>query len=247
MTSRTASPHSGFAVRSVAILSIIVAGLVFLAGRSFARSEEPARRVPVPTVDETVSAAAGPEKLVLAGGCFWGVQGVFQHVRGVSRAVSGYAGGGPSTAHYEIVSTGVTGHAESVEITYDPKVVTLGSLLQIFFSVAHDPTQLDGQGPDSGTQYRSAVFAIDAAQKEVVDRYIAELNTAHVFAHPVVTQSGLLKGFFPAERYHQDYLTLNPREPYIAYNDIPKVENLKRIFPEWYRETPVLVTASSPR
>jgi len=247
MTPASTTASAGSTLRRATIAATLLVGLACLAGHSLAHSEEPARRVPAPAVDETVAPSAGPEKLIVAGGCFWGVQGVFQHVHGVTRAVSGYAGGNSSTAHYEVVSTGLTGHAESVEITYDPKQVTLGSLLQIFFSVVHDPTQVDRQGPDDGTQYRSAVFPVDAAQKEIVDRYIAQLNAAHVFQRPIATKSDLGRRFFPAERYHQDYLTLNPREPYIAYNDIPKVENLKRIFPEEYRESPVLVTASGPR
>ncbi len=231
--------------RGTALFIATLLGIGYLTLHGLAHSAEAVQRVPAPTVDEPVANAPGAEKLVLAGGCFWGVQGVFQHVRGVSRAVSGYAGGSGTTAHYEVVGSGLTGHAESVEITYDPKQVTLGSLLQIFFSVAHDPTQLDRQGPDSGSQYRSAVFPRDAAQKRVVDGYIAQLGAAHVYQRPIVTKTDLLQGFYPAERYHQDYLTLNPTQPYIAYNDIPKVENLKRLFPDRYREAPVLVTVAS--
>jgi len=233
--------------RACALLAVAALCVASLACNGVAHSQEQVRRVPAPLVDESVAIGAGAEKLVLAGGCFWGIQGVYQHVRGVSRAVSGYAGGNASSAHYEVVGSGFTGHAESVEITYDPKEVTLGSLLQIFFSIAHDPTQLNRQGPDTGSQYRSAVFVADEAQKRVVDGYITQLGAAHVYQRPIVTKLEPLHGFFPAERYHQDYLTLNPTQPYIAYNDLPKLENLKRLFPEWYRQRPVLVTAAVER
>lgn len=233
--------HRPGAAGLVALASLALSAL---ACNGVAHSEEPAQRVPAAVVDESVAANPAPEKLVLAGGCFWGIQGVYQHVRGVTRAVSGYAGGSAANAHYMVVGSGLTGHAESVEITYDPKEVTLGALLQIFFSVAHDPTQLNRQGPDSGSQYRSAIFVADDAQKRVADAYVAQLGNGHVYQHPIVTRLEPLHGFYPAERYHQDYLTLNPTEPYIAYNDLPKIENLKRLFPERYRSTPVLVTAA---
>ena len=179
---------------------------------------------------------------MIAGGCFWGVQGVFQHTAGVVNAVSGYAGGSKSTADYNMVSTGSTGHAESVEIKYDPKKISYGKILQIFFSVAHDPTQLNRQGPDSGTQYRSAIFTTSDEQKKVAEAYIAQLNGAKVFNKPIVTKVGALEAFYPAEAYHQDYLTLHPSQPYIAMHDLPKVENLKRLFPDVYRAEPVLVS-----
>lgn len=214
----------------------------FLLWQFPARSEEQARPVPAAVIDEPVAAASGSETAVLAGGCFWGVQGVFQHVKGVSRALSGYAGGGPDTAHYERVEQGDTGHAESVQITYDPKQISYGQLLQIYFSVAHDPTQLNRQGPDSGTQYRSAIFPQDAMQQRVADAYIAQLGQAGVFHQPIVTRTKTSQGFYPAEDYHQDFLALNPSYPYIAINDLPKVRNLKRLFPERYRDKPVLVT-----
>src|SRR6201999_3361982 len=172
---------------------------------------------------------------------FWGVQGVFQHTAGVVNAVSGYAGGSKSTADYNTVSTGSTGHAESVEIKYDPKKISYGKILQIFFSVAHDPTQLNRQGPDTGTQYRSALFPVDAEQARIAKDYIAQLDAAHVFKSAIVTRIEPGKAFYPAEDYHQDFLTLNPTYPYIVYNDLPKVENLKQIFPDLYREKPVLV------
>jgi peptide-methionine (S)-S-oxide reductase len=180
---------------------------------------------------------------VLAGGCFWGVQGVFQHVKGVTSAVSGYTGGEKGTAEYETVSTGSTGHAESVEVTFDPHQISYGRILQIYFSVAHDPTELNRQGPDTGTQYRSAIFPTDAEQAKIAKAYIAQLNQARVFDAAIVTKIEPGKTFFRAEGYHQDYLTLHPSQPYIAYNDIPKVEALKRIFPDAYRADPVLVAA----
>ncbi|MCA1454720.1 peptide-methionine (S)-S-oxide reductase MsrA [Bradyrhizobium sp. BRP22] len=224
-------------------LSLGAAALGALAIASFAavpsRAAEDAVIIPAPAVD--AKAADGIQTAVLAGGCFWGVQGVFQHTAGVVSAVSGYAGGSKATADYNMVSTGTTGHAESVEIKYDPKQVSYGKLLQIFFSVVHDPTQLNRQGPDTGTQYRSAIFVTNDDQKKVAEAYIAQLNAAKVYKKPIVTKIGALEGFYPAEAYHQDYLTLHPNQPYIAYNDIPKVENLKKIFAENYKEKPTLV------
>ena len=198
--------------------------------------------IPAPTVD--VQATDGTQTAVVAGGCFWGVQGVFQHTAGVVNAVSGYAGGSKATADYSTVSTGSTGHAESVEIKYDPKQISYGKILQIFFSVAHDPTQLNRQGPDSGTQYRSVIFTTSDEQRKVADAYIAQLNAAKVYRKPIVTKVGPLEGFYPAEAYHQDYLTLHPSQPYIAYNDIPKVENLKKLFAANYLEKPTLVSSA---
>jgi peptide-methionine (S)-S-oxide reductase len=180
---------------------------------------------------------------VFAGGCFWGVQGVFQRVHGVSQAVSGYSGGSEKTAMYELVGSGLTGHAESVKVTYDPKKVSYGTLLQIFFSVVHHPTQLNRQGPDSGTQYRSAIFYADAAQKETAEKYIAQLDGAKSYPKKIVTQVVPLVAFYPAEAYHQDYLTLHPTSGYIVYNDLPKIANLKEIFPQQYRAEPALVMA----
>src|SRR6202044_2121227 len=198
--------------------------------------------IPVPAAD--LPASDGTQTVVVAGGCFWGVQGVFQHTAGVVNAVSGYAGGSKNTADYSTVSTGTTGHAESVEVKYDPKKISYGKILQIFFSVAHDPTQLNRQGPDSGTQYRSAIFTTNDEQKKVTEAYIAQLDAAKVYRKPIVTKVGPLEGFYPAEAYHQDYLTLHPSQPYIAYNDIPKVENLKKIFAENYIEKPTLVSSA---
>ena len=184
---------------------------------------------------------AGPlQTAVLAGGCFWGVQGVYEHVRGVRKVLAGYAGGDKATAQYETVSSGTTGHAESVKIVFDPAEISYGQILQIAFSVVHDPTQLNRQGPDVGSQYRSSVFYGDDGQKRIAEAYIAQLNQAHAFARPIVTRVDPLKGFYPAEDYHQDYLIHNPTVPYIAYFDIPKIENLKRTFPELYSGQPVL-------
>ena len=204
-----------------------------------AKSAEPAVSLPAPAVNE--GSAPATEKVVLAGGCFWGVQAVFQHVKGVTDAVSGYAGGARDTADYAEVSTGRTGHAESVEVTFDPKVVSYGTILQIYFSVAHNPTELNYQGPDSGTQYRSEIFYESESQKRVAEAYVAQLGAAKVFGKPIVTRIEALSGFYPAEAHHQNYATLNPDSPYIAYNDAPKVANLGKLFPGQYRASPKLV------
>jgi peptide-methionine (S)-S-oxide reductase len=195
-----------------------------------------------PTIDNP-KASGIPQTAVLAGGCFWGVQGVFEHVRGVQKVVAGYAGGDRSTAQYETVSSGTTGHAESVKITFDPAAISYGQILQIAFSVVLDPTQLNRQGPDIGTQYRSAVFYVDETQKHIAEAYISQLDSSHAFPRPIVTRVDPLKGFYPAEYYHQDYLIHNPSAPYIAMYDIPKVENFKRLFPEIYSGRPVLANA----
>lgn len=201
--------------------------------------------VPAPLLDELAPGGNGTfETAVFAGGCFWGVQGVFQRVQGVTRAVSGYSGGEASTAHYEVVGSGNTGHAESVEITYDPARISFGQLLRIYFSVVADPTQKDRQGADRGTQYRSAIFAQDAGQRRIAEAYIDQLGKARFFGAPIATTVEDFKGFYPAEDYHQDFLFDNPTYPYIAVNDIPKVEALHELFPDRYRETPVLVKAA---
>ena len=232
------SPFSRLALGAAALGALAVSA--FAIAPSLAA--EDAVVIPAPAMD--AKASDGVQTVVVAGGCFWGVQGVFQHTAGVVNAVSGYAGGNKATASYETVSTGTTGHAESVEIKYDPKKISYGKILQIFFSVAHDPTQLNRQGPDSGTQYRSAIFTTSDEQKKVADAYIGQLNAAKVYKKPIVTKVGPLEGFFPAEAYHQDYLTLHPNQPYIAYYDIPKVENLKKLFAENYTEKPTLVGAA---
>jgi peptide-methionine (S)-S-oxide reductase len=196
-----------------------------------ARAADP---FPPPTVDEPLAAAKSQETAVVAGGCFWGIQAVFQHVKGVISATSGYSGGSAKSAEYEIVSTGETGHAESVKITYDPSQVTYGQLLRVFFSVAHDPTELNRQGPDVGTQYRSVVFYNNDEQKRIAEAYIAQLDKAKIFPVAIVTQVVPLKGFYPAEDYHQNYATLHPDNPYIIFNDAPKVAHLKQQFPDLY-------------
>jgi len=197
------------------------------------------RAIPAPATDEAAR-QPGSEVAILAAGCFWGVQGVFQHVAGVTNAVSGYAGGEQKTAQYNTVSMGKTGHAESVRVTFDPSRISYGRILQIYFSVAHNPTELNRQGPDIGTQYRSAIFPTSAEQERIAKAYIAQLNTAHVFDAPIVTKIELGQTFYPAEAYHQDFLTRNPNYPYIVVNDLPKIEDLKRLFPDVYHAKPVL-------
>lgn len=204
---------------------------------------EDARPLPAPALDETPGARTS-EVAVVAGGCFWGVQGVFQHVKGVTDAVSGYTGGAKAAAEYEIVSSGATGHAESVQITYDPRVITYGRLLQIFFSVAHDPTELNHQGPDYGSQYRSAIFPMDTDQARIATAYIDQLDQAHAFPAKIVTKIEPDKTFYPAEAYHQNFLAMHPTYPYIVFNDLPKIDALKRVFPDRYRADPVLVATA---
>ena len=202
----------------------------------------PEQAVVVPAPAQSLSETGPTAKIVLAGGCFWGVQGVFQHLDGVSSAVSGYAGGNAATASYNLVGTGTTGHAEVVEVTYDPSRIGLGELLHVFFSVAHNPTQLNYQGPDHGPQYRSAIFFEDAEEKALAEAYIAQLDAAGAFPEPIVTKLEPLQEFYAAEDYHQDFLTVNPAHPYIVYHDLPKIEALKTIFPGLYRTDPVLVS-----
>ena len=223
---------------TLALVAAFASAMAAFAGP--AGAEEGAYAIPPPAIDEASTATS--ETAVLAGGCFWGVQGVFQHVNGVKNAVSGYSGGEATTAQYETVSGGRTGHAEAVEITFDPRVVSYGQLLQIYFSVAHDPTQLDRQGPDRGTQYRSAIFYATPEQKKVAEAYVAQLDKAGSYGRPIVTRIDPLKAFYPAEGYHQDFLTLNPDYPYIVFNDLPKIANLKAMFPALYREKPALVS-----
>jgi peptide-methionine (S)-S-oxide reductase len=208
-----------------------------------ANAEAVDKRIPAPAVDTPAAEAAKPQVAVFAGGCFWGLQGMFQHVRGVTKVVAGYSGGEKETAHYEMVGTETTGHAESVEITFDPKQVTYGQLLQLFFSVAHDPTQLDRQGPDRGPSYRSEIFFASPSQERVARAYVNQLTAAKVFSQPIVTKIEPLKAFYAAEDYHQDYLIHHPSQPYIVFNDKPKIEALKRVYPERYRDTPVMLTS----
>jgi peptide-methionine (S)-S-oxide reductase len=237
-TARADARGRHFLFAATAGACLLALGLHLGIGR--ASAAESAVVLPAPAVDEN-AAGRHSETAVFAGGCFWGVQGVFQHVKGVSNAVSGYAGGAKDTAHYEVVSGGNTGHAESVQVTFDPTQVSYGKLLQVYFSVAHDPTQLNYQGPDHGTQYRSALFPVDDEQRKVAQAYIAQLDAAKVFRKPIVTKLEPLKAFYPAEGYHQNFLTLNPDYPYIVYNDLPKVADLKRVFPANYAEKPALV------
>lgn len=219
------------------LLRVFAVGAAFLSFSSVLSnaSDRNGLSVPAPSVDAPLAGGKSDQTAVLAGGCFWGIQAVFQHVKGVISATSGYSGGASATAEYEVVSTGVTGHAESVKIAYDASQITYGKLLQIFFSVAHDPTQLNRQGPDDGSQYRSAIFYNGDEQKRIAEAYITQLNQAKVFSRQIVTQVVPLKAFYQAEAYHQDYATLHPNNPYIVYNDAPKVAHLRQQFPDLYK------------
>ena len=228
--------------------ALIFAALLLGAGlamRGFSSAAESARSIPPPAFDEPANPRNTLEVVVLAGGCFWGVQGVFQHVEGVTGAISGYAGGAANTAHYEMVGSGTTGHAESVRVTFDPRRISYGRILQIYFSVVHDPTELDRQGPDAGTQYRSAIFPTNSEQARIAEAYIAQLNEGHAFNAPIVTKIEPGREFYLAEAYHQDFLARNPNYLYIMTYDLPKIENLKHLFPDLYRATPVLVAAAA--
>lgn len=211
-----------------------ILGLVPTAALACGISGAQAASLPDPAFDAPLATHASEQAIVVAGGCFWGVQAVFQHVKGVKQAISGYAGGTAATAHYDTVSSGTTGHAEAVKVTYDPSQITPGKLLKVFFSVAHDPTELNRQGPDHGTQYRSAIFFTSPEQQKIAEAYIAQLDKAKVFSNPIVTKVGPLEAFYAAEDYHQDYATLNPDNPYIVINDLPKVANLEKEFPDLY-------------
>lgn len=215
--------------------TVVVVGLLIVAVLTFrlATARDRAVGLPDPQIDAPL-AASSESTAVIAGGCFWGIQAVFQHVKGVKSAISGYAGGAASSAEYELVSTGTTGHAESVRITYDPAQISYGQLLKIFFSVAHDPTELNRQGPDEGPQYRSAIFYNGEEQQRIAAAYVAQLQQAHVFPRKIVTEISLLKGFYEAEGYHQNYATRHPNDPYIVINDAPKVAHLKQQFPAIY-------------
>jgi peptide-methionine (S)-S-oxide reductase len=216
-----------------------------LAAAPFTAQAEPAVTIPPPAA-EAPTQDSGLETAVLAGGCFWGIQAVFQHTKGVTNAVSGYAGGTQKDADYQVVSSGRTGHAEAVQVTFDPKQISYGKLLQIFFSVAHDPTQLNRQGPDTGPQYRSEIFPQSEAQAKIAQAYIAQLDAAKAWKRPIVTKTSTMNAtFFPAEAYHQDYAIKHPYQPYIAFNDAPKVENLKKTFPDVWRDQPVLVSQAA--
>lgn len=223
-------------VAAAALAALLCGGAALMA-----RAAEPDVRLPVAKVD--LPATSGPRSVVLAGGCFWGLQGMFEHVKGVTRVVSGYAGGDAATAHYRMVGTGSTGHAESVKIDYDPAVVSYGQLLQVFFSTAHDPTQVGGQGPDSGSQYRSTIFVANDEERRVAADYIAQLGASDLLHGAITTTLEPLHGFYPAEDYHQDYLIHHPDSLYIVVNDAPKIRALHRVYPELYRDQPVRIAA----
>jgi peptide-methionine (S)-S-oxide reductase len=227
------SPYIG---RGIALI-VIVALVGWTAFRALGTRppETPRMPFPAPAVDAPLAPAQSQQTAVFAGGCFWGVQAVFEHLKGVSSVTSGYSGGYVKSPSYESVSLGVTGHAESVSVTYDPSQLTYGQLLMVFFSVAHDPTQWNRQGPDTGSQYHSAIFYTSAEQKRIAQAYIAQLNAAKVYSRPIVTKVEPFRGFYVAESYHQDFLKNNPDSPYIVYNDLPKLENLKKDFASLYR------------
>jgi peptide-methionine (S)-S-oxide reductase len=222
-------------------LFAITLGAACVFWQPFTGAAEVATIIAPPSIDSPKVSSNSLQTAVIAGGCFWGMQGVFEHVKGVQKVVSGYSGGDKSTAEYEKVSTGSTGHAEAVQITFNPTEVSYGKLLQIYFSVAHDPTKLNRQGSDTGTQYRSAIFYTDETQKNIAETYINQLNKSHAFSSQIVTRIDPNKGFFPAEDHHQDFLFYNPAYPYIVFNDLPKIENLKRVFPNNYRTQAMLI------
>jgi peptide-methionine (S)-S-oxide reductase len=230
ISSRTLVPLALAAVVGTALLNLPL------------RAAENAFIIPAPAVD--APAQSGLQKIVLAGGCFWGIQAVYQHTDGVKQAISGYSGGTRQSANYQLVSGGSTGHAEAVEITFDPQKISYGKILQIFFSVAHNPTELNRQGPDSGTQYRSNIFYANAEQKQVAEAYIAQLNKLGVYNKPIATRIDKLEGFYAAEDYHQDYAIKHPNNSYIVFNDAPKVENLKKVLPDVFRQVPVTVASA---
>ena len=235
-----AAQAAAFVGDKILVIAVVAAVAVGAYMASSAAAEK-AVQLPVPAFD--LPAGDGPRTAVFAGGCFWGVQAVFQHTKGVLGAVSGYAGGTKESANYEAVTSGTTGHAEAVQVTYDPRQISYGKLLQVYFSVAHDPTQLDRQGPDAGPQYRSALFHADEGQKQVAQRYVAQLEAARAFPKKIVTQLAPLEAFYPAEAYHQDYATRNPQSAYIIAFDRPKIDSLSKLMPELFREQPVLVAS----
>jgi peptide-methionine (S)-S-oxide reductase len=222
-------------IRSFLVGLLVMAAVMAVVTMVAPKTTTAAVAIPNPTVDEPVSTAKGQQTVVLSGGCFWGIQAVFEHVKGVKSATSGYSGGTVKSPSYEQVSSGATGHAESVKIVYDPSKVTFGQLLKVFFAVAHDPTELDRQGPDSGTQYRSAIFYVNDSQEKIAKAYIDQLNQAKVYPQPIVTEVTAYSAFYPAEDYHQDYADKNPYNPYIMMNDAPKVANLKKELPDLYK------------
>jgi peptide-methionine (S)-S-oxide reductase len=221
----------------VVLVSVIAGAGVY----GCAQADAIDRAIPVAVVDAAKASAPASETAVLAGGCFWGMQGVFEHVQGVNKVVAGYSGGAKATAFYEMVGTETTGHAESVQITFDPRVVSFGEILRVYFSVAHDPTELNRQGPDSGTSYRSEIFFVSPTQEKIARAYVSQLTAAHIFNAPIVTKIEKLNGFYRAEGYHQDFLIHNPTYPYIVYNDLPKINALKRVLPTMYRNAPAML------
>jgi peptide-methionine (S)-S-oxide reductase len=228
------SPNIGRGLAMVVIVGLV--GWTAFRALGSRPPESPRTPFPAPALDAPLATAKTEQTAVIAGGCFWGVQAVFEHLKGVSSATSGYAGGHVKSPSYESVSLGLTGHAETVSVTYDPSQITYGQLLMVFFSIAHDPTQWNRQGPDTGSQYRSAIFYTSADQRRIAQAYIAQLDAAKVYSRPIVTKIEPFKGFYPAEGYHQDYLRNNPDNPYIVYNDLPKLENLKKGFPNLYQQ-----------
>ncbi|HWD25930.1 MAG TPA: peptide-methionine (S)-S-oxide reductase MsrA [Rhizomicrobium sp.] len=222
---------------------LLATGISALCSLSAACGDAIDKAIPVAAVDEAKAGAPASETAVLAGGCFWGMQGVFEHVKGVTKVVAGYSGGAANTATYDQVTTETTGHAESVQVTFDPRQVSYGEILRVYFSVAHDPTELNRQGPDDGTSYRSDIFAATPLQTKIAHAYVAQLTAAHVFPDPIVTKIDALHGFYAAEDYHQDFLIHNPTYPYIVVNDMPKIGALKRVLPAMYRDKPVMLAA----
>jgi peptide-methionine (S)-S-oxide reductase len=239
---KTSSKKGHAVIWGAAAIALAAAGATALGYRP-ALADEPAQAVPAPTYAPADSATR--ETATLSGGCFWGLQGVYEHVKGVTKVYAGYAGGAAETAIYEVVSTGATGHAESVQITFDPHQISYGQILQIYFSVATDPTELNYQGPDTGTQYRGEIWYASPQQQKIAAAYIAQLTAAHIYSQPIVTRLDPYRGFYDAEGYHQDFLVLHPDYPYIAINDLPKVENLQKFFPSLYRADPVTVSPAS--
>ena len=243
-TSPGAGEGRGPSMRALACATLFVS-LLGLAATMPAQAAEPAVVIPAPTLDPALPAGSGLQTIVLAGGCFWGPQAVYEHVKGVTQALSGYAGRHKATAQSETAGSGATEDAESVQVTFDPRQISLGKILQIYFSVVHNPTELNYQGPDVGAQYRSEIFYANDEHKRVAEAYIAQLNAAHAFAKAIVTKVEALPGFKPAEGSDQDFAVLHPHQSYVASNDLPKIANLKRLFPDYYRETPVTVLASN--
>jgi peptide-methionine (S)-S-oxide reductase len=227
--------------RALAPAALVLWGLIQAVGSACTQAAEGAWSLPVATLDDAKKQAGNLHTAVLAGGCFWGMQAVFEHVKGVRRVLAGYSGGSEASAHYVMVGAGTTGHAESVQITFDPAQLSYGDILRIYFSVAHDPTQRDGQGPDVGVRYRSEIFYRNARQQRIAQAYIGQLQQAGAFSQPIVTRVEPLAGFYPAESYHQDFVAHNADYEYVVQNDLPKIENLKRLFPHLYRQQPVLL------